>query len=380
VTWRYRVKNMGVVSILQTDLTVTDDQPGVVPVFDPAFDIGGDGVLSPGENWRYSATGTAEDLATAAVTTVPGCGDGRPAYENVGRADLVGGGFSQEASHYCNPAPPGITITKLTNSARAADPDDADVPRLSPGDTVRWRYRVKNTGTVPILLSELTVTDDQPGVVPVFDPALDIGADGVLSPGENWRYEATGTALNLATATGMTTVPGCGDGRPTYENTGRAELASGAFVEAISHYCNPTSPTPAPAAIRITKLTNGVRGVDPDDPAVPRLDPGDEVTWRYRVKNLGTVPILRSELTVTDDQPGVVPVFDPALDIGADGVLSPGENWRFEATGAAVDLATATGVTTVPGCGDGRPTYENTGRAELASGVFVEAISHYCNP
>jgi len=74
-------------------------------VLDTASDTGGDLLLSQGETWIYTATAQALDLSTApqGVIVVPGCGDGRNTYENIGRVNITStAAFDEDASHYCN--------------------------------------------------------------------------------------------------------------------------------------------------------------------------------------------------------------------------------------------------------------------------------------
>lgn len=139
------------------------------------------------------------------------------------------------------PPVPGIDMEKRTNGRQADSADDPFVPRIAPGESVIWTYDISNTGEVAFPEAEVAVTDSQPGVTPVLDPASDDG-DMILSPGETWSYLATGTALDLASPpVGVTVVPGCGDDRNTYQNTGRADISSAGLAdEDLSHYCNPS--------------------------------------------------------------------------------------------------------------------------------------------
>jgi hypothetical protein len=116
-------------------------------------------------------------------------------------------------------------------SATLPDPpagpgDDADTPTgpsAVVGDTVRWTYIVTNPGDVP--LSDVMVTDDNgtPGDPgddfspdPVQDGAFNVGdanGDGLLDPGEEWRYVAEAPAAfgqyaNLGTVVGTPVPPG----------------------------------------------------------------------------------------------------------------------------------------------------------------------------
>jgi len=394
VTWTYIVTNTGGVAFAFADVVVTDNQPGVAPVFVPgAGTDDGDTFLSPGEVWHYTADLPAENLisSVSGATIVPGCdpdstGLTRPTYENTGTV-MAGENTDFDPSHYCNPPEPGIDIEKLTNGNQADGANDSDVPVIAPSDTVTWTYVVTNTGNVPFALADVSVTDDQPGVSPEFVPASDDG-DNILSPGEEWLYTATLLAENLMNSTsGATIVPGCDPGdtgftRDTYENIGTV-VAGTETDEDPSHYCNP-----APG-IDIEKLTNGNQADGANDNDVPQIVPGDDVTWTYIVTNTGGVAFAFDDVVVTDDQfaaNGVVPVFvhGAGTDDG-DGFLSPGEVWHYTATLPAEILATtSSGVTIVPGCdpgntGNTRETYENLGT--VVAGTETDSDpSHYCNP
>jgi uncharacterized repeat protein (TIGR01451 family) len=392
VTWTYVVTNTGNVPFDAAEVEVTDDQfaaTGVTPLFDISSDDGSDGILSPGEQWLYTATMPAENLASSSsgVTIVDGCdpassGNGRETYENIGTV-VAGSETDEDPSHYCNPPEPGIDIEKLTNGNQADGANDNDVPQIAPGDTVTWTYQVTNTGEVPFALEDVDVSDDQPGVDPVFDPTSDDG-DNILSPGEQWLYTATLPAENLIESTsGATIVDGCDPGdtgltRRTYENTGTVVAGENTDFDP-SHYCNPPDP-----GIAIEKLTNGNDADGANDVDVPVIAPGNVVVWTYRVTNTGNVSFALEDVTVTDDQPGVSPVFDAASDDG-DSILSPGEVWLYTATLPAEDLMNSvSGATIVDGCDPGntgitRDTYENIGTVIAGEATDMDP-SHYCNP
>ena len=134
---------------------------------------------------------------------------------------------------------PELDIEKLTNGRQADGADDYDVPRIAAEATVIWTYEVKNTGSVAFPEANVLVSDSQTGVTPLLDVTSDDG-DLILSPDETWIYTASAPALDLALPPGdVTIVPGCNDGRNTYENTGRVDVAGTAvFDEDKSHYCN----------------------------------------------------------------------------------------------------------------------------------------------
>lgn len=284
---------------------------------------------------------------------------------------------------------PSIALQKLTNGLDANQPNGTDVPQLQPGAPVTWTYIVTNTGDITIPLASVVVTDSQPGITPTLLTSSDVNGDRLLSPGEVWRFEATGTAENLATpASGVTVVPGCNPtgattpgNRPTYENIGQVTVP-GATASDLSHYCNPT---PGPG-ITLKKLTNGFDANGANDSDVPQLQPGALVTWTYIVTNTGNISFPVASVVVTDSQPGITPTLVVTSDIKRDGILAPGEAWLYHAVGKAQNLTSpAPGITVVTGCNPNgttvpgaRATYENIGRVTVPSATASDP-SHYCN-
>ncbi|MEZ4662181.1 MAG: choice-of-anchor E domain-containing protein [Caldilineaceae bacterium] len=390
VTWSYVVTNTGNVTFAQNQITVTDSQSGITPVLVTSSD-NGDTLLSPGESWIYRAFGFAENLQapSAAVTVVDGCaaagGSTAGAYENVGVVQ-VGDLRDEDPSHYCNPLLPGIVIEKLTNGADADDANGDDVPQIRPGALVTWTYVVTNTGTTTFNRSEIRVTDSQADITPQWLASSDNG-DGLLSPGESWRYQATGVALNLvSTLVGVATVNGCdpsnsGNTRLAYENIGAVQINDLSDSDP-SHYCNPS--TENNPGIAILKLTNGLDANSANEP-LPFIKPDGVVTWTYIVTNTGDVAFTVDEVHVTDSDAAVAPLLDETSDTGGDSILSPGESWLFVATGTALDLQVEhESVTIVPGfClpeieGRRQPAYENIGAVQ-AGDQQASDPSHYCN-
>ncbi len=235
---------------------------------------------------------------------------------------------------------PAIEIVKYTNGEDANDPDGAGVPVIAAGDTVTWTYAVTNTGAVTIAGSDITVTDD---VVGAITQIVDDGdGDDLLAPGESWLYQKTGLAVDLGApgaAEGLVLVENvCTQGQAglppstAYTNIGTVEIP-GATDSDPSSYCGP----PPETGITIIKFTNGQDANDPDSEGVPIIEPGDPVTWTYRITNTGPVAIPESDITVTDNVIGAIATIVNKGDGDTD--LAPNESWVYQATGTAIDLA-----------------------------------------
>ncbi|NNF67036.1 MAG: hypothetical protein HKM98_05965, partial [Gammaproteobacteria bacterium] len=113
VVWTYIVTNTGNVAL--SGVMVTDDR-GV------AVDCGGQTTLAPagqpGDSFTCTASGTAEDLSTAAGTVPGTCGTrpNTPLYENIGSVSgmtpLGAAVGDTDPSHYCNPEVCALSVSK----------------------------------------------------------------------------------------------------------------------------------------------------------------------------------------------------------------------------------------------------------------------------
>jgi hypothetical protein len=297
VTWTYNVTNTGALNL--SGILVTDDHPGVNPAY--LSGDNGDGILNPGESWIYQATGVAAAGQYANTGTVVGYYDSAQVTDS-------------DPSHYLGLGP-GIDIEKHTNG------EDADVPTgpsIPVGGTVNWTYYVSNTGDVA--LTGILVTDNQPGVTPVYVSGDD--GDGALNVTEIWIYQATGVAVvgqyaNIGTVVGYYGAVPVTDSDP-------------------SHYLG------LGPGIDIEKHTNGV---DADTAPGPYISINSSVTWTYIVTNTGDLDL--TGIIVTDDHVGVIPVY--VSGDNGDGILNPGEIWIYQASGIAeagqyANVGTVTGT------------------------------------
>ena len=176
VTWTYLVTNTGGLDL--TNVVVTDNVLGTISNI---IDMGdGDGVLSPGETWVYSASG----IATAG------------AYQNTGRVDA----FAAESQQTVNDTDDsryfgfvaGINIEKATNGQDADEVGSG--PVLFVGQAAIYTYRV--TSLADSQLTNVVVIDDNgtpDNTSDDFSPTFlggDIDGDGILDADEVWLYQA----------------------------------------------------------------------------------------------------------------------------------------------------------------------------------------------
>jgi uncharacterized repeat protein (TIGR01451 family) len=271
ITWEYKVKNIGNVTLF--NISVADDQG--VTVSCPALDIAG---LKPGFSITCTATGTAaKDLYENIGTVTAKDPQGDPATDD-------------DASSYFG-ADPQISIAKVTVDGASS----GDGLNILTGESIKWRYTVTNAGNVA--LSNVTVTDNKPGVSPAYVSG-DTDGDGKLDLTETWIFEASGTAS-----------------AGSYSNTG---TASGKFTDSAGHSRTDTATDissyfGANPQIDIVKKTVGSDGTEGDNVFI--LING-AVTWKYYVTNTGNIAL--TNVTVTDNQPGVtVTCPQTTLAIGA---------------------------------------------------------------
>jgi cysteine-rich repeat protein len=242
-------------------LTITCDCVGVdeVPFEISAFDeadieclpICGDGNLDLGE---FCDPGNPPDIPPVFPPNAPPdrtcranctfCGDGEV---NDGEECDDGNNTNNDGcNNMCMVELPGVEIIKFTNGQDANNPDGTDVPRIAPGATVTWTYRVTNTGAVSVPFADVTVTDNQPGVVPVFDSVLvENGAASIFDPGDVWLYTANLPAENLTmpgpgviTQPNSCTANGTELPRTAYTNIGTVTIPGDSDTDPSS-YCNP---------------------------------------------------------------------------------------------------------------------------------------------
>lgn len=244
-----------------------------------------------------------------------------------------------------NYAIPSISIQKSTNGF---DADDARGPQILTGDEVIWEYEVTNTGQVPFVSNEVTVTDSILGSITSLDLSTDDNDDGVLSVGESWTYTATGVAT-----------------LGQYMNVGNVEATVPGFSGVLTD-SDPSHYFGIDPQLDLEKATNGE---DADSGTGPLILEGEAVIWTYVITNTGNITIENVQL----DDTVLGPITNQVnIDVGADGALAPGEIWIFEAAGIATagqyenigsvtgevpDVSTAPGITETIPVGDDDPSH-----------------------
>ena len=277
LTYRITVTNNGSANL--TNVTVDDNLTGTVDAACAAL-------LAPTESCFVDVT---------YVVT--------PADVVAGEINNIGTGDSDQTPPVDDPEvvpvpSPSLTIVKTNNSL--SDFIDADSSGdVSPGDTITYTYEVENTGTAN--LTNVTVSDDRLGAITLTTGLTDIDGDLVaddLAAGAT----ATGTAdyvvqpgdlggdiVNVATADSDQTDP------DTDTNT---------------------VPVPNPS-LTIVKTNNSLSDfIDADSSG--GVSPGDTITYSYTVENTGTANL--TNVTVTDDQLGVITLTTGLTDIDGDTV------------------------------------------------------------
>lgn len=244
--------NTGNVDLPIAEIVLTDSQDGVVPTLVAESDTNS-GVVKPGQAILYKANVPALNLLTAGTSRyiVDGCdpratGLTRKAHRDIATARLWGIERSDPA-HYCNPERPDFRMDKLINNADADDPNGVDVPQLEPGTTAELSVVVTNTGNTTLVIADIMVVDNQPGVSFALDAASDEGRDGLLYPGQTIIYRADVEVVDTLVSTGSgEIVSGCDPDNTGMRRNAHRDIAT-TTVRNIersdpAHYCNPRNP------------------------------------------------------------------------------------------------------------------------------------------
>ncbi|WP_168215728.1 SdrD B-like domain-containing protein [Roseimaritima ulvae] len=398
VTWTYEVTNTGEVAFTAAEISIVDDN-GTPTVSTDDFGIGleyngseivyssgdgGDGILSPGETWTYTATGTALALPGGTVgsaitfdfggSSSTDGSDGNTRSYSAGGVDVDVRAFSRDKSNgnwapaYLGSYGGGLGVTDSSEGSGGSNTHTVD--NVGRDNYVLFEYSeqvvvdaaylgyVVNDSDLTIWIGNSTVP-----LTGLSDAVLtSLGFTEVnLTNSSSARWadlnagEVAGNVLVIAAKTDDATpedrfkiehvkvhrtASGC------YENIA-VVTAGGVSDSDASYYCNTE---PGDPGITIEKFTNGVDAENESQAA--EIAAGDTVTWTYEVTNTGEVAFTAAEISIVDDN-GTPTVSADDFGIGleyngseivyssgdgGDGILSPGETWTYTATGTALAL------------------------------------------
>ncbi|WP_097180963.1 CARDB domain-containing protein [Curtobacterium sp. 314Chir4.1] len=337
----FTVTNTGDVTL--TGVGVTDSQQGLSAVRFDAWPGGTAGRLAPGQSVVAHATYTLtqQDVDRGGVASTATTTGTPPRGADVAASD--DGGVTV--------APRGTLSIDKTGSLGGSTG--------AVGDTVRYTFRVANTGNVTV--TAVAVSDVLAGVsdVEVADwPA----AAGRLAPGQGVTGSATyrvtqadvdaGSVLNDATVTGST---------PTGDSVTASDAATVALATAV----------PGIRLDKTEQLTGGATGVA-----------GDTVRFGYTITNTGTATLSAVELA--DAQVGLSDIAFGTWPTAV-GTLAPGQSVTATAsytlTQADVDRGSVASTATTTGTGPTGTRVGDTAQGSVAltaaAGVGVTKRAAY---
>ncbi|NEQ96173.1 MAG: hypothetical protein F6K30_05540 [Cyanothece sp. SIO2G6] len=396
LTWTYEVTNTGNVAFTADQITVLDDLEGT-PTLVASSDVGGDGILSPNEQWHYEITapGGAEnlmysldfetrpdgtplaagdDLTTAyadwgvtistnvtpdqlangmAETPLPMVFDtsnptgndpdlGSPNKDFGGPGKGIGG--SEGSLYQNNRALDNVAIISQDNDS--TDPNDN-----GKGGTLRFDF------DAPVFLEYAEILDaSKPATIATFDEAGNVieeyaisTPDPTLTDWENKQlfgrnnFQTLSLTDDFATAVEFRFEDSAGVANLVfteyYQNTATVTVEPSipdvGELGPITDTDTSTYITENPS-FTLEKSTNGKDADVLEDAAV--VAAGETVIWQYRLYNDGNIDLNSDDINVVDDQ-GVVLTLNATTDVGGDGVLSPGEQWSYFGEEIAADLS-----------------------------------------
>jgi len=182
VTYNYTVWNPETTPSL-TGVSLTDDECRTVTMV--SGDTNGNGLLDPGETWKYTCTA---HVSTTTTDTAVATGYGNNSLHEAAVATAV----ATVVVGASNP-PPLIAIVKVPSRL---------TPFLFGGGHVIYTYTATNPGIVA--LHDVSVTDNK--CSPVTFSSGDANRNSLLDPGETWTYTCQTnvpvSTMNTATASG----------------------------------------------------------------------------------------------------------------------------------------------------------------------------------
>lgn len=199
------------------------------------------------------------------------------------------------------PGPGDVVTCSFTNTRirRAIDVVKTGPATAYAGDTLSFGFAVTNSGNEPLLA--IDVRDDRcPTVV---EGAKD-GADGVLDPGETWRYSCSMVAPPHA----------IGDPNPVVNTvTAEGTDADGNKVQDQDTHA--------------TRFLHPAIAIRKSGPATATA--GTSVGYTLDVTNPGDMPFAEAGVTVTDARCAAAPKLVSTDGDATPGSLDPGDRWTY---------------------------------------------------
>ncbi|WP_067029600.1 gliding motility-associated C-terminal domain-containing protein [Allomuricauda sp. CP2A] len=320
IPFTYTVTNQGDEELQR--VVITDlDFGGIIAGPDPKEFLGDNGndILDPLETWTFEANYaiTQTDLDNGQFT-------GQIANVN---AELVSSPSIEvgDMSHPSDPFDDGPTIVDITacqNPGIGLIKDwsyidlDGDNPPCA--ENFLYKFTVRNTGNIS--LQNILLEDNLlGGTVPGPDPGFDNGNDNILSPGEEWEYQAlysadlqqSGTIINQATVTAETLIQG-------------VQISDLSDDDSFAQ----DDPTPAPydevctGAFARIGLVMEASPLDLDSDGC-----NDAIQYTFTVQNVADTPL--ENIVLNDDFLG-----DEKADLtdngNGDAILDVGEAWVYQ--------------------------------------------------
>ena len=307
VTFTYELVNTGETDLQNQDAPddrsawVTDDK--CAPVTYVSGDTGDDKILGVGEVWTYTCATTINQTTTntATGTTTPLKPGGGPIETPLVDTDEV----------TVTVIKGDITIVKKATAAGGVEKDGVLlVPR---GTTVTYKYDV-TSGDATVGMQVLDVVDNK--CSPVNYKSGDTNVNGLVDPGETWKYECKKLFDGATSVTNVVVVNAV---EPT--------------LGGVSTDTDDAKVTSFSGSIALTKT-----------PSAELVPTGTSVTYTYKVTNDGTVDLTTIQLV--DDK--CSPVVYRSGDTG-DKILAVGETWTYTCQKALTETtkntADVTGLT-----------------------------------
>ncbi|HOW15748.1 PGF-CTERM sorting domain-containing protein, partial [Methanosarcina sp.] len=312
IEYQIMVENGGDVDL--TGVTVSDP---MITLTGPTGDDAEQGILNPGEIWKYCGnyTVTQEDIDSN------GQGDG--CIENTATVDcdqleLLSDSAAVPIKETPIEEEPAYVIHKTIMDV-AGKGLEGTVEQA--GDVISYKIQVINAGNVN--LTNVTVTDTL--IEDLTGPAESLNNNGIFEVGEIWIYTGNYIAAQAD-------IDSNGEGDGFIENTATVD-------------CDQLDPKSDSAKVPVEEpvqekpdycIYKSIVGIDKAGDCIIN-EPGDIIEYKIVVENEGNVDL--TGVTVSDP---MITLASPAGDDSEPGVLNPGETWEYTGkyTVTQVDIST----------------------------------------